>query len=192
MTKILIIEDDPIIAHDISVVLKKKGILTSGVAHDYNMALDLFVNREFDLALLDVNLGAGKSGIDVAEVLRSKYSKPFVFLTSYTDKTTLKAAQEKGPYGYLVKPFQEATLFTTISLAINTHKSMSNEIDFSFEGKELTKQEKKICEHLCRGKTYQEIAEIEFVSINTVRFHVKNIYIKFEVNGRAELVGKLL
>lgn len=192
MTKILIIEDDPIIAQDISDVLEKEGHVVSGIGHDYNMAVDLFLNREFELAILDVNLGIGKNGIDLAELLKTKYAKPFIFLTSYSDKQTLNEAQECGPYGYLVKPFQEATLLTTVSLALNAHKNASNEIDFSRLTKELTKQEKKICEHLCRGKTYQDIADLEFVSINTVRFHIKNLYVKFEVNGRAELVGKLI
>lgn len=188
----LIVEDDPIIAHDLSVVLKKEQIRISGVAHSYNNALDLLVNRSFDLALLDINLGSGKSGIDIAEVIKNKHFKPFVFLTSYSDETTLQSAQEKGPFGYLVKPFQEASLLTTISLALHAHKSAKKDINFQELGVILTKQEQKICEQLCKGKTYQQIAENEFVSINTVRFHVKNLYLKFEVKGRAELVGKLI
>lgn len=191
-TKVLIVEDDPIIAHDLSVVLKKEGIIIAGVAHNYNKAVDLMVNREFNLAILDVNLGSGKSGIEVAQVLKEKYFKPFIFLTSYSDSATLTAAQEQGPYGYLVKPFQEATLLTTISLALNAHSSVKKEINFNELGVKLTSQEQKICEHICRGKTYQEIADKEFVSINTIRFHVKNLYMKFDINGRAELVAKLI
>lgn len=189
---ILIVEDDPVIAHDISVVLKKEGYRVSGVSHNYDKALDMLVNREFDLAILDVNLGPGKSGIDVAEVIKSKYFKPFIFLTSYSDKDTLTAAQEQCPYGYLVKPFQEATLLSTISIALSNHKQLKKEIDFNQLGVDLTKQEQKVCEHLCKGKTYQEIADTEFVSINTIRFHTKNVYMKFDVSGRAELVGKLI
>ena len=192
MTRILIIEDDPIIAHDISVVLKKEDYQIAGTGHDYNAAVNLFVSREFDLAILDVNLGNGKTGVDLAEILKNKFSKPFIFLTSYSDKSTVDSAQKFGPYGYLVKPFQEATLLTTISLALKAHKSLKNEIDFQKLGVNLTKQEQKVCEKICYGKTYQEIADAEFISINTVRFHVKNLYVKFNVGGRAELAGKLI
>lgn len=189
---ILIVEDDPVIAHDISVVLRKHGYKISGTAHNYNKAADMLVSKEFDLAILDVNLGTGKTGIDVAEALKNRHLKPFVFLTSYSDDATLTAAQEQGPYGYLVKPFQEATLLSTISLALSSHKKIKKDIDFNALGVRLTNQEQKICEHICRGKTYQEIADTEFVSINTIRFHVKNLYMKFDVKGRAELVAKLI
>ncbi|RME98780.1 MAG: LuxR family transcriptional regulator [Bacteroidetes bacterium] len=56
----------------------------------------------------------------------------------------------------------------------------------------LTAQEQRLCEQLTTGKSYQEIADALFISINTVRYHVKNLYLKLEVNSRAALVGRLL
>jgi len=199
MNSILIIEDDPVIAEDISLILEKKGYRISGIGHDSTKAIDLLANREFDLALLDIDLGSGQTGIDVAKIIKEKYFKPFIFLTSFSDDVTIKAAQEKAPFGYLVKPFQEATLLSSIAIALHNHqlllsheKSKKKEIDFSGHSEKLTEREEKICVHLCRGLTYQEISEAEFVSINTTRFHIKNLYLKFSVNSRSELVAKLL
>jgi len=111
----------------------------------------------------------------------------------------LDAAQKERPYGYLVKPFQEETLLSTISLALTNHEQLlsqlqpeKKEINFIGHSSPLTETEEKICLHLCRGLSYNEISEAEYVSINTTRYHIKNLYSKFKVNSRSELVAKLL
>lgn len=190
---ILIVEDDPIIAHDLQLTLVKSGYsMAARNCHNASKAIDALAKYDVDLAILDIHLGKGDTGIDVGKVIHNKYDIPYIFLTSFSDEATLAAAQEQGPYGYLVKPFQEATLLTTISLALSNHKKSQKGLDFSTVKQPLTEQEKTLCKGLFEGLSYKEIAEKMFISINTVRYHVKNLYLKFDVNSRAELIASLL
>lgn len=189
---ILIIEDDPIISHDISIILKKNDYLINGIAHSAMKAINHLATNKPDFIILDIHLGKGDTGIDVAKVIHEKYKLPYIFLTSFSDKDTLQAAQEHGPYGYLVKPFQEATLLATISITLSNHQNSVKGLNFEKIDVKLTNQEQRLCTELYKGLSYQEISEALNVSINTVRYHVKNLYLKFDVNARAELVARLL
>ena len=192
-TKILIVEDDGIIAEDLNSLLVEKGFTVIGVAHNGLDAIDKLHNRAPNFAILDVNLGPGMSGLDVAKTIHDKFDIPYIFLTSFDDDYTLEQAQNYGPYGYIVKPYQERTLLTTIKTAIsnfNHTKSITN-LDRSklemISNQKITNQEFKIIEKLLNGLTYKQIAETLYISINTVKFHAKNIYIKLDIKGRAEL-----
>ncbi len=67
--------------------------------------------------ILDINLGSGPSGVEIAEVLHTKYRLPYISSHSYSDPATLEAAMEQGPFGYLVKPFQDETVLSTLAVA---------------------------------------------------------------------------
>ena len=192
--QILIVEDDPIIAHDISIILQKHDYHVKAVCHNATKAIDLLANDDIDAAILDIHLGSGQNGIDVARIIHEKHPIPYIFLTSFSDTATLQAAQEQGPYGYLVKPFQEETLLTTLAIAISNFEKQQGSRSKSFTPPQagLTDQETKIIAELLTGESYANIAEKMFISINTVRYHVKNIYAKYDVNGRAQLIHALL
>ncbi len=192
MVSVLIVEDDPIIAHDISIILEKHGYEVVDVCHKAEKAIDRLSKGGVDIAILDIHLGPGDTGIDIARVIHERLDLPYIFLTSFSDAQTLQAAQEQGPYGYLVKPFQEATLLTTISIALSNHKSITQGLDLDNMELSLTDQEKNICKELYKGGSYQEIADKLKVSINTIRYHIKNLYVKLDVSSRAELVNKLM
>ena len=191
--KILIVEDEPIIATDIKSLLRSEGFGVVGVAKNAQRAYDLLRSGSPNFAILDIYLGTGPGGIDIAEVIHDHYKIPYIFLTSFADEETLAAAQELGPYGYLVKPFQDKTLITTISVAWSNYQRLQQEEDINFNrfNVKLTEQEERICRLLCRGASYKQICEQLFISMNTLKFHVKNIYSKFDVVGRAELTALL-
>jgi len=197
-TSILIVEDDGIIAEDISSLLKVSGFSVAGVAHDGASALDLLASRNPNFAILDIHIGSGMSGLDIAQVIHNKYKIPYIFLTSFDDDATLDAAQEQSPYGYLVKPFQERTLLTTIKTALKNYEKSQGSEQLTKENvdaksvEKTTEQEFKIISELLLGKSYKQISAENFISINTVKYHVKNIYTKLEIKRRAELVTKLL
>lgn len=192
--KILIVEDDPIIALDIKSLLQQNGYLVIGTALNALKAYDILHSNRPDMAILDIHLGTGPNGIEIAEVIHEKYKIPFIFLTSFSDPVTLEAAQEQGPFGYLVKPFQEQTLLTTIATAWNNfqrfHKKKT--IDFTTSKIPLTPKESEICAKLLEGDSYKTISIELDISINTLKFHAKNIYTKFDINSRAELTALLL
>jgi len=189
---ILVVEDDLVIIHDITKLLRKEGFKNVFTANTPTKAIDRLANRKIDLALLDINLGKEQNGIDIAKIIKEKYTIPFVFLTSYSDKGTLSEALAHNPNGYLVKPFQEDTLVSTIYLALQNFKADNTKINFDKLTVELTKKEKEILKHLAEGTVYQQIADKEFISLNTVRFHVKNIYQKFGVKSNTELIVNLM
>ena len=155
---VLIVEDDAIIAHDLSLILTKHEYQVVKVCHKATQAIDQLAKGGIDIAILDIHLGTGQSGIDVAQVIKGHYSIPYIFLTSFSDSLTLQAAKEQGPYGYLVKPFHEATLLTTLSIAMSNHREQNKKFDFD-KIPQLTDQESSICEYLYKGLSYQEVAD---------------------------------
>jgi CheY-like chemotaxis protein len=122
---ILVVDDDPLIAHDIVEILKEVGYNAIEPSHTYLDAVDSLRSETVHLAVLDINLGSGKTGIDIATHIKENYQLPYIFLTSYSDDATLEAAQEVSPYGYLVKPFQPPTLLSTIKIALSNHSKLA-------------------------------------------------------------------
>ena len=87
--RILVVDDEIIIADDLAITLGKLGYDALEPALSYNEALRSLAQESVDLAILDINLSTKKSGIDVAHHIREQYDIPFIFLTSYTDTRTL-------------------------------------------------------------------------------------------------------
>jgi len=196
--KVLIVEDDPIIAEDLYSLLTMSGYKVVGVAHDGAKALDRLAQGGVDFAILDIHLGSGQSGIDIAEVIHEVYEIPYIFLTSFDDEHTLTAAQQNSPFGYLVKPFHDRSLLTTIKIALTNYQSTSAKSSLSqaqIESKihqNLTPQEYMIILQLIKGLSYKQIASSLHISPNTVKYHAGNIYNKCDVQSRSELPSRLM
>ncbi|MET0759914.1 MAG: response regulator [Flavobacterium sp.] len=115
---ILVVEDEYITQKTISVFLREMGYNVIGTAMDAAEALDILENNKVEFALLDITIQGEKDGIWIANHLKDNYKIPHVFLTAYTDEITIKNAIATNPYGYLIKPFQKAELFSSIEIAI--------------------------------------------------------------------------
>ena len=196
--KVLIVEDDPIISGHLSKLLSVNGAKVVGKAHNGLRALDLLHNCSPQFVICDVHLGSGMTGLDVAEVIHQKYNLPYIFLTSFDDECTLAQAQEHSPYGYLVKPFHDRTLLSTIKVAISNHKkkSSSNQlVQSEVEEKikdTLSDREFAILQSLISGNSYQQIADSQHLSKDTIKYHAGKIYNKCNIKSRSELAGRLL
>ncbi|MGB3078309.1 MAG: response regulator [Saprospiraceae bacterium] len=118
MIKILIVEDELIIAEDMSNILEQMGYQVHGIAMDADEAIACLENEKPDLILLDINLGGKKDGIDLAAIINEKFDVPFIFTTSYTDPATIDRAKVVKPINYLVKPFKPEQLYTAIEIAM--------------------------------------------------------------------------
>ncbi len=116
--KILIVEDELIIAEDIKMKLNALGYLVTGIACDADEAEEILSAESADLVMLDIMLRGETSGFHIAELLKNKYHIPFIFLTSYADKNTVEQAKLLKPDGYLLKPFTDNDLFTSIEIAL--------------------------------------------------------------------------
>ncbi|MDP1832293.1 MAG: response regulator [Geothrix sp.] len=119
--QILIVEDEAIVAMDLKLHLQDLGYGVAALAASGEEALALASRLRPGLALMDISLGSGMDGIEAARRLQAM-GVPVVFLTAFADETTLARAKESGPYGYLLKPFDERTLHSTIEMALYRHR----------------------------------------------------------------------
>lgn len=85
--------------------------------------MQLLESENVDLVLLDINLDGEMTGIDLAEIINKKFLVPFIFLSSYSDKSTLEKASFTFPAGYIVKPFKENDLAPAIQMALARHQA---------------------------------------------------------------------
>ncbi|MEG4034772.1 EAL domain-containing protein [Microcoleus sp. w1-18aA5] len=140
--KILIVEDESIIAEDISDSLISLGYRITGMVYSGEEAIESAANLRPDLVLMDVNLQGEIDGITAAEEIRLRFQIPVVYLTAYADETTLRRVNSTKPFGYIVKPFEEKNLHTTIQLALYRHQydSLTNLPNRSFLREKLSRE----------------------------------------------------
>lgn len=117
--KILIVEDNVIIADDMQSMLEEIGYEIVDNVIVYEQAEEVLKNNQIDLVLIDIILASDKTGIDLGKHIREKYNIPFIFVTSNSDRATVENAKTVKPNGYLVKPFEQQDLYTSIEIALS-------------------------------------------------------------------------
>ncbi|MBS1650448.1 MAG: response regulator transcription factor [Bacteroidetes bacterium] len=154
-----------------------------------------------DVALVDIHL-PGINGIECVRQLTNLKSKiHFLICTSFEDSDSVFTALKAGAIGYLVKTIQASKLLDAITEAYNGGSPMSSHIarkvvssfndkSINKEIQKLTSREKEILSYLSKGYRYKEIADFLFVSTETIRTHIRNIYEKLQVNSRTEAINK--
>lgn len=118
-TSVLIVEDEIIIAKDITLTLTKLGYTIAGHCLSGEDAVPAADEKKPDIILMDIMLKDEMTGIDAAKAIRSKNNIPVVFITAYSDEDTLSRTNTAAPYGYIVKPFKPNDLRATIETALN-------------------------------------------------------------------------
>lgn len=121
-SKILIVEDEDIIAMDIDDRLEALGYDVAGIVHTGAGAIEMAGNSRPDLVLMDIQLEGEMDGITAAGQIRDSFDIPVIYLTSYSDKKTLDRAKVTQPFGYILKPFEERELHSTIEMALYRYK----------------------------------------------------------------------
>ncbi len=128
----MIVEDEIIVAKDIQHILKKLGYEAFDPFANGKKALDSIEKLNPDLILLDINLKSSEiDGIQVAEQIYQNYQIPFIFLTAFSDKSTLERAKLTEPYGYIIKPFEEDDIRTAIEIA---HYKYTKDLEIQNKG----------------------------------------------------------
>ncbi len=125
--QVVIVEDESLVAQDISQILRDEGYIIKAIASDGETAIKKIVEHAPDLVLLDVQIKGEIDGIDVAQFTQSFYDVPIIYLTAFSDAETLKRAQSTNPLGYVVKPFRREQLLTSIAIALSTHTSQKQD-----------------------------------------------------------------
>lgn len=194
---VLIVEDDPFIAEDIREALTNVGYYVAGVAHNKVDAINMLEKVSPDFALLDINLGDNLDGILIGEAINSNYQIPFLYLTSYSNREIINKVKHTLPMGYIVKPFDESDLFSAIEIAISNFYTFNKTDVLTLElvnnaiATTITQKEFDVLKDIYKGKTNNQMATDHFVSINTIKTHIKNIYEKLDVHSRPEAIIKL-
>jgi two-component system, response regulator PdtaR len=116
--KILIVEDDDIIAKVADWRLKNLGYTVCGRASYASEALELVEKQKPDLVLMDINIQGSIDGIETAKLIKKGYNIPIVYVTSHSDGATLERAKETKPDGFIIKPFEDNDLRVAIELAL--------------------------------------------------------------------------
>jgi len=116
--KILIVEDNPIVAEDLKIKLIHLGYAITEIAYSGEQALESVQDQRPDIALMDINLGKGISGIDTAAKLKETHEVSVIYLTAHADDDTISKAKFTEPYGYIVKPFDDTELKSVIEIAV--------------------------------------------------------------------------
>ncbi len=121
-TNVLVVEDESIVSKDIQHSLKKLGYNVVGAANTGETAVNLALEHMPDIILMDIMLKGEMNGIEAAEAIRKETNIPVIFLTAYADESTLAKAKVTQPYGYIIKPFKEIDIHTSIEMALYKHK----------------------------------------------------------------------
>jgi len=119
--KILIVEDEKIIALDLQRRLEKYGYIVIGVVATGGEAIEKAERLLPDVVLMDIMLAGDIDGIDAARIINQRLQLPIIFITAYADQKILERAKEAEPFGYIVKPFKEKEIHSTIDIALYKH-----------------------------------------------------------------------
>jgi DNA-binding NarL/FixJ family response regulator len=204
MISVIIVEDNKIIRESlVSLINGTDGLSCTG---SYGDCETLFAERKLekaDIVLMDIGL-PGMDGISGVKKIKEKYPDiDILMLTIYEENQKVFDALIAGACGYLVKKTPPAQLIEAIKDAANGGSPMSsviarkvvnlfhqNKVEFKGDKPALSEREKEVLSALSNGKSYQEIADILFISIDTVRQHIRNIYSKLQVHTQSEAVAR--
>jgi len=126
--RILIVEDERIVAFNLQQRLQRLGYRVSALAASGEEALEIARESKPDLVLMDINIEGPIDGIETAQRLGAELRSPVVYLTAYSEDRTLERARKTRPYGYLLKPVSERELHATIQMALE-RRAVENELD---------------------------------------------------------------
>jgi DNA-binding LytR/AlgR family response regulator len=138
---ILIVEDELIVAKDIELSLGRLGYVVKGSTDNGEEAIQLAEQMKPDVIFMDIMLKGEMNGIEASKKIKERTNIPVIFLTAYADEDTLKKAIISEPYGYIIKPFKEIDLHTSIEMALHKNKKEKKQAE-----------EKKILYSLAEGK----------------------------------------
>ncbi|GAB3541037.1 hypothetical protein GCM10027443_39790 [Pontibacter brevis] len=158
--KILISEDEVIIAEDIAASLEELGYETCAIDSGED-TIDMIRETQPDLVLLDINLRGGADGVDIGSRIKEEFNIPFIYLTAYADHATVDRAKKTEPDGFLVKPFDEKSLRSAIEIALYKHDNSHKEVN----GANLNHKEQEVAADYIFVKVKHRIIKVHYSDI---------------------------
>ena len=162
--RILIIEDEVIVAIDLLELLEQEGYKVM-VAHNYKEAIKAVKSFNPHLAICDINLGANETGIDWAREANMMNSRlEIIYVTAFSEQSLVDEAHSTEPFNFIIKPWNEQQIIVTVKMAFKYIVDQKTE---NLQLKSLSMTEYKILSLISKQKKSKEIAEILFVSEKT-------------------------
>lgn len=188
MKKILIIEDEAIVAENIAAILENAGYVITGIAERADDALTALEKEKPNLIICDIFIKGSINGIELATTFSKTESIPFIYLTAFADEETIKKASQTHPMAYLVKPFTEKQLVAAVNLAMETHYG-DNSAQRENNIPRPTLREIEILSFLAKGYSSKRIAEELSLSEHTIQTQRKNMMQKYKTSSSPELIA---
>ena len=203
--KVSIVEDDDWIRENLAArIAQTGGFICAGAYRTGEEAITRLPGQAPDVILMDINLPK-MNGIECVRQLKALIpSAQILMLTVYEDSDKIFNSLVAGASGYLLKRTPQAEILEAIADVHRGNSPMTGHIArkvvqyFNQRGgggtdvEKLSNRERQVLEHLTRGAAYKEIASVLFMSIDTVRAHIKGIYGKLHVHSRGEAVARFL
>jgi DNA-binding NarL/FixJ family response regulator len=198
MTKILIVDDHPLIAQSLSSIINDSKIgEVAAVATTATQCNDLVSTKHFDVVLLDINLPDG-NGLDICKSITEKHPEIKVLaLTSFNEYTIIRKMMDNGASGYILKNSMPEEIIDGIETVLKGEIFLCHEADMFLNKKSdqqifLTPRETDLLRLICDGYTNPEIAEKLFLGVETINSYRKNLLFKLNARNTAVLVKKAI
>jgi DNA-binding NarL/FixJ family response regulator len=197
--RVLIIEDDQEIRHSFSVIVNSsKNFFVVNAYNNCETAIKHLASDRPEIILMDIGLPGGMNGIQGTKIIKEKSPETeIVMVTVYEDSELVFEALKSGAAGYITKSANYQELLAALEEIIRGGAPMSSKIarlviaNFHVNpNSPLTKRETEILSLIAEGKTYTQISEELFISKETSKTHIKNIYAKLQVKSKSEAIAK--
>jgi DNA-binding NarL/FixJ family response regulator len=197
--RILVVEDHKLVSRGLEMMLSMvEGFESAGVVHSGEDAVESVKRGDVDVVLMDVSLGEGIDGVEATRRIKeaSPHTK-ILMLTMFTDPGTVTDAVKAGADGYLSKGASEAALTDAIHQILKGRAVLDPHVTQGVFGRltdkdptALTDRELDVLRQICEGRSTKEVAAHLYLSEETIKTHLKNIFRKLGVHDRAEAVAE--
>ncbi len=185
--RILIVEDNVIIADDMQSMLEEIGYEIVDNVIVYEQAVKVLESEQVDLVLIDIILASDKTGIDLGKHIRDNYDIPFIFVTSNSDRATVENAKTVKPNGYLVKPFEQQDLYTSIEIALSNFTYSASKSGESNRQEDVPMSNSVLKDSIFVKKQHLyyriQFGDIQFIKADNVYLEVNTVDKKFLVRS---------
>lgn len=191
-SKILIAEDEGVIAEHLKLILNSIGFENVEVANDKERALAAIDLFKPDLVLLDIRMKNELDGIDIAKIINEKYMLPFIFISSHSDSEILDKAIDTKPAAYITKPFKKADIYAAITLAIKNKEIASspyiiikdgyNDVKIELDSVLYVQSERNYIDIYCKFKKYNTRNSLEWFMQNVSENQFMRVHRSYVIN----------
>ncbi len=182
---ILIIEDDVLVAENISFLLNQAGFKKICVADNLEDIERLIKKRKIELIVSDINLHGKNEGPRIVKHLQVQGHIPVIYLTAYSEEQILEEALATNPIAYVIKPFTDRQLMVAVQIAV---KQITESV-LPGTAEKPSPRELQVIEQVAKGLSNREIADLLFLSEHTIKAHRRNLIRKYQLRSSSELIA---